>query len=42
MVIQWCLKGISERPAFSNTEAEALLGTGIKSKLAVQQSDDVD
>ncbi len=31
MIIQWCLKGISERPSFGDTEAEALLGMGIKS-----------
>ena len=31
MVIQWCLKGISERPTFGDTEAEALLYSGIKS-----------
>ena len=31
MVIQWCLKGISERPAFGDIEAEALLYSGIKS-----------
>lgn len=31
MVIQWCLKGISERPTFSDTEAGALLYSGIKS-----------
>jgi hypothetical protein len=31
MVIQWCLKGISERPSFGDTEATDLLNTGIKS-----------
>jgi len=31
MFIQWCLKGISERPTFGDTEAEALLYSGIKS-----------
>jgi len=31
MFIQWCLKGIAERPGFSDAEAEDLLRTGIKS-----------
>jgi hypothetical protein len=31
MVIQWCLKGISERPSFGDTEAAGLLTKGIQS-----------
>jgi hypothetical protein len=31
MVIQWCLKGIQERPSFSDNEASDLIDTGIKS-----------
>ncbi len=31
MVIQWCLKGIQERPSFGDTEAANVLTTGIQS-----------
>lgn len=31
MVIQWCLKGIPERPSFGDTEAADLLAKGIQS-----------